>query len=267
MVLITLMKRFIANKFTLFALGTLFVILLWVICSLLFDKNGAIFPNPVLTMEKFVVILGEPYTYKCLGYTFLRMLIGFGASFIAALIFGVLAGNNEKIYQFLKPLMVVIKSIPTVALVFLFLVMINAKNAPIFVVFVICFPILYEGVVGGIKNVSDDVIEASKVDGANYFIGTLFVKLPLAIPYIVVSMVSSFALSFKIEIMAEVITGYTRNGLGSVIHFTQVDDPSNMAGIFAYSLLAIIIMLLVSLLEEVVKHILKKKNIVATNNN
>ena len=267
MVLITLMKRFIANKFTLFALGTLFVILLWVICSLLFDKNGAIFPNPILTMEEFVVILGEPYTYKCLGYTFLRMLIGFGVSFIAALIFGVLAGNNEKIYQFLKPLMVVIKSIPTVALVFLFLVMINAKNAPIFVVFVICFPILYEGVVGGIKNVSDDVIEASKVDGANYFIGTLFVKLPLAIPYIVVSMVSSFALSFKIEIMAEVITGYTRNGLGSVIHFTQVDDPSNMAGIFAYSLLAIIIMLLVSLLEEVVKHILKKKNIVATNNN
>ena len=261
------MKRFISNRFVLFALGTLFVILLWVICSLLFDKNGAIFPNPILTMKEFGVILGDPYTYKCLGYTFLRMLIGFGLSFVAALLFGVLAGNNESIYQFFKPLMVVIKSVPTVALVFLFLVMINAKNAPIFVVFVICFPILYEGVVGGIKNVSDDVIDASKVDGANYVKATWYIKLPLAIPYIIVSMVSSFALSFKIEIMAEVITGYTRNGLGSVIHFTQVDDPSNMAGIFAYSLLAIIIMLLVSLLEEVIKHILKKRNIVIGNNN
>ena len=261
------MKRFITNKFVLFALGTLFVILLWVICSLIFDKNGAIFPNPILTMEKFGEILGEAYTYKCLGYTFLRMLIGFGLSFVVALLFGVLAGNNENIYQFFKPLMVVIKSVPTVALVFLFLVMINARNAPIFVVFVICFPILYEGVVGGIKNVSDDVIDASKVDGANYIKATWYIKLPLAIPYIIVSMVSSFALSFKIEIMAEVITGYTRNGLGSVIHFTQVDDPTNMAGIFAYSLLAIIIMLLVSLLEEVVKQILKKKNIVVSNNN
>ena len=85
-------------------------------------------------------------------------------------------------------------------------------------------------------------MEASKVDGANYFKSTLFIKLPLAVPFIVVGMISSFALSFKIEIMAEVITGYTRNGLGSVIHFTQVDDPSNMAGIFAYALLAIIIM-------------------------
>ena len=261
------MKKYISNKFVLFALGTLFVILLWVICSLLFDKNGAIFPNPVLTMEQFGVILADPYTYQCLGYTFLRMLMGFSLSFVVALLFGVLAGNNENVYQFFKPLMVVIKSIPTVALVFLFLVMINAKNAPIFVVFVICFPILYEGVVGGIKNVSDDVIDASKVDGANYIKATWYIKLPLAIPYIIVSMVSSFALSFKIEIMAEVITGYTRNGLGSVIHFTQVDDPSNMAGIFAYSLLAIIIMLLVSLIAEIVKYIVQKKNIVATNNN
>ena len=261
------MKRFISNKFVLFALGTLFVILLWVICSLLFDKNGSIFPNPILTMEKFGSILAEGYTYKCLGYTFLRMLIGFGLSFVIALVFGVLAGNNENLYHFFKPLMVVIKSVPTVALVFLFIVLVAPKNAPILVVFVVCFPILYEGIVGGIKNVNKDILEASKVDGANYIKGTLFVKLPLAIPYIIVSMVSSFALSFKIEIMAEVITGYTRNGLGSVIHFTQVDDPTNMAGIFAYALLAIIIMLLVSLLEEIIKHILKKKNIVVSNNN
>ena len=261
------MKRFISNKFILFTLGTLFVILLWVICSLLFDKNGAIFPNPILTMEKFGQILTEPYTYKCLGYTFLRMLIGFSLSFIVALLFGVLAGNNENIYQFFKPLMVVIKSVPTVALVFLFIVLIEPKNAPILVVFVVCFPILYEGVVGGIKNVNKDLIEASKVDGANIVKSTLFIKLPMAVPYIVVSMISSFALSFKIEIMAEVITGYTRNGLGSVIHFTQVDDPSNMAGIFAYALLAIILMLLVSLLEEIIKQLFNRKHIVVSNNN
>ena len=218
-------------------------------------------------MEKFGDILIDPYTYKCLGFTFLRMLAGFGLSFILALIFGVLAGNNISVYQFFKPLMTVIKSVPTVALVFLFLVLITPKDAPIFVVFVICFPILYEGVVGGIRNVSKDLIEASKVDGANYVKSTWYIKLPLAVPYIIVSIVSSFALSFKIEIMAEVITGYTRNGLGSVIHYTQVEDPTNMAGIFAYSLLAIIIMLLVSLLEEIVKHILKKRNIELSNNN
>ena len=257
------MKRFISNKFTLFFLGIIFVIMLWVLCSLLFDHNGAIFPSPLLTMNKFGQIIFEPYTYQCLGYTFLRMLIGFGFSFLLALIVGILAGNHQSIYQFLKPLMTVIKSIPTVALVFIFIVLVAPKDAPILVVSVICFPILYEGVVGGINNVDKQLIQASQVDGASYFKRIAYIKLPLALPYIVVGMVSSFALSFKIEIMAEVITGYTRNGLGSVIHFIQVDDPTNMSAIFAYSLLAIILMLLVTLLEEIVKQALKKNTIVA----
>ena len=261
------MKRFISNKFTLFFLGVLFVVGLWFIAALLFDKNGAIFPSPILTFERFFTLLGEGYTYQCLGYTFLRMLLGFALSFALALIFGVIAGNHPNVYQFLKPLMVVIKSIPTVALVFLFIVLIAPKNAPIFVVFVICFPILYEGIAGGIKNVDQDMIDAASVDGANYLKRTLFIKLPLAVPTIIISIVSSFALSFKIEIMAEVITGYTKNGLGSVIHYTQVNDPSDLTGIFAYSLFAIIIMLLVTLLEEVIKQLLKRKNIVVINNN
>lgn len=256
------MKAFISNKFVLFGLGTIFVVLLWALASLLFDKNGAILPSPILTMGKFGEILVDSYTYKCLGFTMLRMLAGFGLSFVLALVFGVIAGNNAYIYQFLKPLMTVIKSIPTVALVFLFLVLITPKDAPIFVVFVICFPILYEGVVGGIKNINEDIIDASKVDGANYIKSTLYIKIPLAIPYIIVSIVSSFALSFKIEIMAEVIAGSTRNGLGSVIHFTQVDDPTNMAGVFAYSLLAIIIMLLVTLFEEIIKQLIKRRGLV-----
>ena len=247
------MKRFISNKFVLFFLGVIFVIALWFLAALLFDKDGMIFPSPVLTFAKFGALLGETYTYQCLGHTFLRMLIGFGLSFVLALICGVLAGNHPNLYQFLKPLVTTIKAIPTVALVFLFIVLITPKDAPILVVFVICFPILYEGIVGGVKNIDQDIIDASKVDGANYIKSIVYVKLPLAIPYIVVSIVSSFALSFKIEIMAEVITGYTQNGLGSVIHTTQVNDPSNMSGIFAYALFAVIIMLLVSLLEEVIK--------------
>ena len=261
------LNRFISNKFVLFGLGIIFVIALWFLLSLIFDKNGIIFPSPILTFKEFFILLGQAKTYRYIGFTFLRIVMGFTFSFLLALLLGIFAGNYPNLYQFLKPLMVVIKSIPTVALVFIFIVIAQPKYAPILIVFVVCFPIIYEGVVGGIKNVDKDMIEASKVDGANYFKSTLFIKLPLAIPYIIVGVVSSFALSFKIEIMAEVITGYTKNGLGSVIHYTQVEDPSNMAGIFAYALFAVIIMLLVSLLEEVVKQILKKKNIVVSNNN
>ena len=252
------MKKFIFNKFTLFALGILFVIALWFIISLSFDTNGGIFPSPIETFGKFGELLKDPYSYQCLGYTFLRMLIGFSISFLAALILGIFAGNHQEVYDFLKPLMVVIKSIPTVALVFLFVVMVTPRNAPIFVVIIICFPILYEAVAGGFKRVDEEVVQASQVDGANYLQRVLFIKLPLSVPYIIVGLASSFSLSFKLEIMAEVITGYTRNGLGSVIHYVQQEDPTNLTGVFAYSLFAIIFMLLISLLEQIIRQTFKK---------
>lgn len=253
------MKKFISNKYTLFALGILFVIALWFLISLCFDVNNGIFPSPIDTFKEFGNLLSDSYSYQCLGYTFLRMLIGFFASFLIALVAGILAGNHSWLYEFLKPLMTVIKSIPTVALVFLFIVLVAPKNAPIFIVIIICFPILYEAVAGGIKKVDQQIIEASQVDGANYMKQVLFIKLPLSIPYIVVGVVSSFSLSFKLEIMAEVITGYTRNGLGSVIHYTQQADPTNLVGVFAYSLFAIIFMLLITLLETVTKQAINKQ--------
>ena len=259
------MKKFISNKYTLFFLGIIFVIGLWFIASLLFDRNGAIFPSPVLTMQSFGVVLSKSQTYISLGYTFLRMIIGFAISFVLALVLGIIAGNYPSFYTFLKPLMVVLKSIPTVAFVFVFVVMINAREAPIFVVLIICFPILYEAVVGGVKNVEKDIIDASKVDGSSSLKSAFYIKLPLAVPYIVVGVVSSFALSFKIAIMAEVITGSTKNGLGSAIHYAY--SQAEMTDVFAYALLVVIFMLLVTLLEDVVKQIMKKKGVIVANNN
>lgn len=254
-------KQFISNKFVLFGLGIIFVIALWFLLALILDNNGMIFPSPILTFQEFFLILSKAKTYRYLGYTFLRILMGFSLSFILALVVGLFAGNHPNLYQFLKPLMVVIKSIPTVALVFVFIVIAQPKYAPILIVFVVCFPIIYEGVVGGIRNVNQDVIDSSKVDGATYFKGAFYIKLPLALPYILVSVLSSFALSFKIEIMAEVITGATANGLGSAISNTRANDPTNTSAIFAYALLAVIIVLLVSLVEELIKYFAKKRKL------
>ncbi len=256
------MKRFISNRFILFALGIITLLMVWFLISLLVDRNGSIFPSPFLTFNRLLVLLGDPYTYTCLWHTLMRMIIGFLASFAAALVFGILAGNHPSLYQFFKPLMVTLKSVPTVALVFLFIVLFTPKDAPIFVVMLICFPIIYEAIAGGINNVDKQTVDAAKIDGASYLKRVVYIKLPLALPFMIVGMVSSFALSFKIEIMAEVLTGYTRNGLGSAIQYARTSNPSDMATIFAYALIAIIVMLIVSLIEEIVKRQMVKRYLI-----
>lgn len=253
------MKKFITNKYTLFGLGIILFGIVWWIFSLAFDINGMIVPSPAVTFVKMFELFQDPYTFKCLGYTLLRVLIGFAISFIIAFILGVITGNSKVLRELVKPSMTIIKSVPTAAVVFLFVVLVSPKDAPILVTILISFPILYEAVANGLANVDPNVIQAANVDGANIVKRNLFVMIPLSFPYIGVGILASFSLSFKVEIMAEVITGYTANGLGSIIKASQIADPTDMTTIFGYSLIAVLLVLVISLVSDILKQKLKNR--------
>ena len=253
------MRNIISNKYVLTIFGCLLFLALWIIISLAVNETTMIFPDPLSTIKETFNILSKTYIYKAIGWTFLRMVIGFSASFILAMVFGTLAGHFKAFRTIFNPTVVVLKSIPTAALVFLFLIIATARYAPIFVVILISFPILYESITAGVSNIPQEVIESSRVDGARLSDLIFKIRIPLSLPYVLVGIASSFALSFKIEIMAEIITGDTKYGIGSAISAAQKNDPSNMVPIFAYSLIAIIFILLITLLEDLATKKLKKK--------
>ena len=247
------MKKFITNKYVLYALGIIFTFFLWWGLSALFDIGGMIFPSPIETIVEAGRLLGLKYTYICMLHSLKRMLIGFSLGFIAAFILGLLVNNSESRYQFFSPLITVLKAVPTVVVAFLFVIISGAADAPIFVVFLIAFPILYEAIVQGLKSTDEFVISSARVDGANKLAEVFRIRLPLAVPHIILGIISSFSLSFKVEIMAEVISGYTKNGIGSLIKGVQMSDPTNMVPIFAYSLIAIIFILLINFVSNILR--------------
>ena len=240
-----------------FLYGTIFIFLLWWIISLCF--NSLVVPSPWSTIALAFEYLKDGYTYICLGYSLLRMIVGFLIAFVVAFALGLIVNDNEKLYQFFTPLMTFFKAIPTAALVFLFIVIIGTQSAPILVVVLIGIPILYESIIGGLKNSDEEMLEAAEIDGAKKIKKLFRIQLPIGIPYIIVGMISTFSLSFKIEIMAEVITGYTKNGLGSLIKGAQVSDPTDLTPVFAYSLIAVVLMLLVTLAAFAINQKLKSK--------
>ncbi len=198
-------------------------------------------------------MLGNKNTYVRIGWTLLRTLEGFGIALGAALLIGILAGLIKKIQIVLRPLMIVFKSAPTAAFVFLFFVLFTGKNAPIAVVVLLAFPILYEAVIAGFNNIPQEIEDSLRVDSNGRTLGVLRVKIPIAMPYFMVGLASSFALSLKTEIMAEIITGSTNPGLGTAIYAYRIIDASDLTPIFAIALIAIIIILIVDLLGFLVK--------------
>lgn len=249
---IKLVKKFITSKKLYTVIGILVFLLLWQIISLFIKDNIFIFPGPIDTLKQVVTMLESRYVYECILNTISRMLVGYLISFVLAFILGVLAGNFEKLEYIFKPTISVFKSIPTACLVYLFLIVVGAKMTPLMIVILVAFPILYENICAGIKATPIEIINAYKLDNTSFFDSNIKIRIPLAKNHIKTGFNSSFGLALKIEIMAEVITGYTRLGLGSAILAAQRSDPSNMLPIFAYGLIAIVLMLIVDVITNII---------------
>lgn len=246
------MQKSILNKKIIYLSGIVFCLVLWSLISLVFDDKQLIFPNIFKVLKYTFTLLSGPYLYKCLFNTLLRMLCGFIIALMLGLFFGIIAGMSEKVRIFLAPLMIILKTIPTASLVFLFLVLSGAKNTPVYIVTLISFPILYEATSSGFINTDKDIIDTLKIENGKQIDKIIRIRLPLALPYLHTGIASCLGLSFKIEIMAEILAGSTTKGLGSAISFIQKSDPSNMTGIFAYSLVAIAIAVIFDLISRMI---------------
>ena len=248
-----LVKKYFINKYTLTFLGILLFLAFWYVLYLIAGSTEAIFPDPFSTIKEMFIYLGEAYTYKCILGSLERMLIGFGAASILGILVGMIVGNFTNLKYVFNPTIIALKAIPTAAIVFLFLVLAGLKNAPVYVVFIIVFPMVYEATVSGYNHIDSNIINALKVDGKNGFYSNFKVKLPLSFPYIALGLLTSFALSFKIEIMAEVISGSSSYGIGRAIQSSYINSSNGMVPTFAYSLIAIVVMLIVTLIFDIVK--------------
>lgn len=256
------LKKIITNKYLLTFLGVIFFFLLWFVLYFVAGQSQAIFPSPIETIKQMFVFLGEQYTYRCIWGSLSRMIIGFSIASILGIVIGMIVGNLTSLKYVFNPTIIALKSIPTAAIVFLFLVLAGLRNAPIYVVGIIVFPIVYEATVSGYRNIEKDILDALKVDNHRKIYGNFIIKFPLSFPYIALGLISSFALSFKIEIMAEVISGSSSYGIGRAIQVSYINAENGMVPTFAYSLIAILVVMIISLVFVILKKIFHLEDLI-----
>lgn len=253
------MKKFFTNKYVLFGLGFIALILVWFIVSKVVDVDNMILPGPQDTFSETIELLKQKATYDALLFSLGKLALGFTISFGLAFVLGLIVHDNQNLYNFFVPIITFFKSVPTATFVFFFIVLSGVENASMLVVVTVTFPILYEAVVSSFKHTNKEIVEASQLDGANKLDSLLRVQLPNGLPYIFLGIVSSFSLAFKVEIMSEVIMGYTKGGLGALIKGSQIIDPTNLTTMFAYSLIAVVLMIVITIAVNILKSYLSKR--------
>lgn len=234
-------------------IGIVLVILVWWILALIIDKT--LFPAPNVTFHALIDLLGDKYTWEAIWGTLYRLIVAFLLSFVAALVFGVFGGISKVFRTIFNPFVVVLRTVPTAAVIFVLVILLKPTHSLYIIDFLLMFPILYEAVSTGVKNVDKTIVDALRLDSGNKEIKSITkVIVPMAWPYIILGIIQSLGLGMKVSIMSEVLCGdNTIPGLGRMIH--SAFQETNVRDIFAVTIIAI---LLIAALDLALKFLKRK---------
>jgi len=243
------MKNSIKTKNIFFFTGVFFLILIWFIVASIIN-NDMVVPNLDNTFKALFVLLSEKNTYVIIGNTLLRLFISVLCSLAIALLLATLSSLSDKVEYFIKPFIVLLKTLPIVVILILLLIVLKNELTSYFIVGLVVLPLIYEATLSGIKRIDKDIIDNLKTETEINLNIVVKVHLPLAFPYVLTSLIQSFGLGLKVLVMAEFIS-QPANSIGKEFQFYK-NISMEMEYIFAWAILLILIILIVEMFVNIV---------------
>ncbi len=230
----------IKNK-KLFSIFIIVVILIiWEITALGVDKEILI-PTPKATFVSLFKIIQSKNFLIIVFSTLKRTFISFFISLFLALIFGTLSGLFKNLFHIIEPIIAIIRSTPTMAIIILALIWLGGERAPVLIGFIVVFPILYSSVYRGIVQTDEKLIQMAKSYDVKRGIILKDIYIPSIKSYLLAGINAALGLCFKVMISAEVL-GQPKYAMGTSLYMQKIN--LDMAGVFAWSIILIVIAVL-----------------------
>lgn len=160
--------------------------------------------TPIVTFSAILDVIKENVFWRSFGATLLRAIIAFAVSFVLAFIFAILS-SNDIVSRILSPIITALRSVPTMAIVLVFILTVSANVTTVLVGMLVLFPTFYAALLPAAKGINKDLIEISLVSGASRLQRFRFVYLPSMGPAAVENGIAGFSLAIKLIVSAEVL--------------------------------------------------------------
>ena len=226
------------TKNRLFTLASILALLLvWKLLAVWWNQE-LIMPSPEITLITLWMVISDPNFWPSVGATLGRGLIGFLISCGAGLILGFGAGFNSAVYWLLQPWVTVIRTTPVMSVVILAIIWFQSDIVPIFVTFLMIFPIIYSNVVAGIKNVDQQLLEMAHMYRVKIWRVILELYVPSILPYLLAGASNAMGITWKVIIAAEILS-QPFFAIGTKLMIAKIDLET--AQVFAWTVVTIII--------------------------
>lgn len=231
------------------SVGLIFII--WLIAYFAV-KNDYIIPS----IGDMFVSLGECFSdgsfWTAFAFTMLRTLLAAIISFAAAAFFAVLSVLSKVFSAILKPIVGVLRALPTLAIVLILLIWTSPSIAPVAVTGLVLLPMMYTQIMAAVEGIDAGLVEMAEVYRIPAKERLFKMYLPLVSSNVLLQTGANFSLGLKVMISAEVLAS-TYKSLGGLMQLAKIylEIPRLAALTFVAVLAGIIIECVFAQIEKV----------------
>lgn len=224
------------NKLFIMA-SILALVAVWKLLAVFWNQE-LILPSPEATLFKLWLVFNNPNFWPSVGATLTRGIAGFLISCITGIIIGFAAGFSPPIFWLLHPWVIVIRTTPVMSVVILAIIWFQSDIVPIFVTFLMIFPLIYGNVVAGIRNVDKNLLEMAKMYRVKPWRIILELYFPSILPFMMAGASTAMGMTWKVIIAAEILS-QPAHAIGTNLMIAKFDLET--AQVLAWTVVAIII--------------------------
>ncbi|MGO5115896.1 ABC transporter permease [Candidatus Avoscillospira sp. LCP25S3_F1] len=214
-------------------------LLIWQLGAIAMDQQ-ILLVSPIAVLMRLGTLAVEPSFWKAVGFSLLRITGGFFLGAAVGTVLAALSARLRRVEELLAPLLLAIKSIPVASFIILALILFSSRNLSVLISFLMVLPVLYAGVLGGIRAMDKQMLEMAQVFQIPTPRRVRYVYLPQVLPYFRAACASALGLCWKSGIAAEVI-GMPTGSIGERLQQAKIylDTPD----LFAWTLVIVLVSL------------------------
>lgn len=233
------------------AASVLAIVAMWAVWAVAYAAvgNDYLVPSFAQTVGQLFALLVSGFFWAAFGATLLRTLIAFLISFVLGALCAVAGTVFPRFAHFLRPIVAVLRTLPTMAVLLLILVWTSPLSAPVVVTFLVLFPVIYSQLTSSISGVDGELVQMAKAYRLTRLRTLTAIYVPSVAPVTVLQTGSNLSFGIKLTVSAEVMA-HTFTALGGLMN--EANQYLEMPRLAALTLSAIAAGLVVELIFRIV---------------
>ncbi len=248
-------KNNVKNSILFSILGVAFIFALWFLLYFIV-ANAYVIPSPMEVIKASFSLLSSLTFYGHLANTLLRVVFALAISFALGIFFAILSHIFTNVEHTLLPIISVIRSLPTLAVLLIILICVSRVIAPMIVCVLSLFPIVYSQTLRYLNSISTQEREMLTLYNVPIKKQIFSVYLKRYLPFFIKYATSLFSFSLKLVVSAEILANVFKSIGGDVF---QASIYANVTQMFALTLLVCLIGIIVEFIGNLISFNMEKK--------